>query len=62
MCPVRVRIRLTGTTLFLGSRQERNGKFSMPLIELGQKKYYIGLFFKVTLSSVWKTKILKIEY
>merc|ERR1719219_2915092 len=29
-----------------GSRQERNGKFSMPLIELGQKKYYIGLFFK----------------
>jgi len=29
-----------------GSRQERNGKFSMPLVELGQKKYYIGLFFK----------------
>jgi len=29
-----------------GARQERNGKFSMPLVELGQKKYYIGLFFK----------------
>merc|ERR1711936_504154 len=29
-----------------GSRQERDGKFSMPLVTLDQKKYYIGLFFK----------------
>jgi len=29
-----------------GSRQERDGKFSMPLVTLDKKKYYIGLFFK----------------
>merc|ERR1719356_571984 len=29
-----------------GSTQERDGKFSMPLVTLDKKKYYIGLFFE----------------
>ena len=57
---ININSELTGTLLFAeatpGSRAGRHrgpgGQFAMPLVSLGHKKYYIGLFFKVSKSPI----------
>ena len=35
-----------------GRQRAPGGQFAMPLVSLGHKKYYIGLFFKVSKSPI----------
>ena len=39
----------------VGEGSATHSRFSMPLAKLGEKKYYLGIFFKVSLRLIERT-------
>ena len=46
---------ISGCVDCVGEGRATHSRFSMPLAKLGEKKYYLGIFFKVSIEIEMKT-------